>query len=1178
MKKRSILLLLVLAAAFGLLIAPGVALADAWTDISDAQWQSLYGVTAARVDSVADGYPDHTFHPTSQVTRAQFTKMALNGLGVAQKTPTSPTFSDVLKSNIFYSYIEGAVSAGLVNGTGANKFSPNSAITRQNVAAILGRWLSETERDARGYLAGATGTHYASFDAWYAGEGAGQLASFTDSSSISSKMRPWVAYLSARGIAKGTDGRFNPGSNITRAQAAVLILRTLDAGATFEAAIPSVTSVNPNTGPASGGTVVTIGGTNFTSGATVKFGTAAATNVAFNSATQITATSPAGTANAKVQVSVTTSAGTSVNTAADDFTYGSPMPAITALSPSAGAAAGGELVTITGSNFTSAATVKFGTTAVPAADVTYTSATEIKAYAPAGIINTTVQVSVTTVDGTSADTSADNYAYGKPVVSSISPVTGPAAGGTTVTINGNGFTDDVTVKFGLVTVTSANLTVNSPTKITAKSPAGTAGNKVQVSVTNDEGTSPDTVNDNFTYAGTGPGISSLTPSAGDASGGDEVVIQGANFPINGNAHLAVYFGTVRVDSADITLESATQMTIKRAPAQAVGVTVVDVSIATDGGASLNTPADDYSYGKPVITAITPASGLPAGGYSMVVTGTGFTPDVKVYWDGDALAAAKFTVDDPTQITLTVPAGDDGDSVDVSVENDEDESNVVEFRYDQDQPYITSISPTAGNYLGGGSVTIKGINFPADKEDVTVKFGTKVVPVTDITSITSTQVVVKVAAPLSANADVTQVADVSVQSEDGTSANTPADDYSYGRARVKSIEPNAGYPEGGAVVTVVGEGFVDGVLVHFGTTQVPYSEITVVSPKLIRVIAPAGDDGDKVRVKVANAEGASIQTESVDNEYLYDSEYNAPVVTSVSPNTGIAAGGTAVTILGSNFTIGSEVRFGDNEATDVEYFSSTKLVATSPAGPEGKKVHVVVTVEDMTSDTEFDTDGFTYIADGDPTVTGLNGAPEAYGPKTGGNTLVITGTGFSSKPTVKIGSKTVDSGDVTVDSTTRLSVIVPSVDTVATYDVKVTNTQDDYIAKDSYTYFTITVEYFYGTSIGQAGTWLPFANEDWAPGAVTNIRLRVLDGAGDAIATTDLSHSFPLLTYYKSDSDKGTVDPIMDKTDMQGYIHWIGFGSSFSGKSYTVKVGFDADNSGTLTDVDYYRSVLWIWIS
>ena len=51
------------------------------------------------------------------------------------------------------------------------------------------------------------------------------------------------------------------------------------------AATPTVTSVSPNTGPTAGGTAVTITGTNFAAGATVTFGTAAATNVVVVNAT-----------------------------------------------------------------------------------------------------------------------------------------------------------------------------------------------------------------------------------------------------------------------------------------------------------------------------------------------------------------------------------------------------------------------------------------------------------------------------------------------------------------------------------------------------------------------------------------------------------------------------------------------------------------------------------------------------------------------------------------------------------------------------------------------------------------------------------------------------------------------------------------------------------------------------
>ena len=86
-------------------------------------------------------------------------------------------------------------------------------------------------------------------------------------------------------------------------------------------AAPTVTGISPTSGPATGGTTVTITGSGFTTGATVDFGTTASANVTFVSSTSITATSPAGTAGTTVDVTVTTSNGTSSKSSADQFTY-----------------------------------------------------------------------------------------------------------------------------------------------------------------------------------------------------------------------------------------------------------------------------------------------------------------------------------------------------------------------------------------------------------------------------------------------------------------------------------------------------------------------------------------------------------------------------------------------------------------------------------------------------------------------------------------------------------------------------------------------------------------------------------------------------------------------------------------------------------------------------------------
>ena len=88
---------------------------------------------------------------------------------------------------------------------------------------------------------------------------------------------------------------------------------------------PTVSNVTPNEGPEAGGTSVTITGTNFNEAAAVEFGSIGATSFEVISATSITAVAPAGAGT--VDVSVTTSGGTSATNSADKFSY-VPVPTV----------------------------------------------------------------------------------------------------------------------------------------------------------------------------------------------------------------------------------------------------------------------------------------------------------------------------------------------------------------------------------------------------------------------------------------------------------------------------------------------------------------------------------------------------------------------------------------------------------------------------------------------------------------------------------------------------------------------------------------------------------------------------------------------------------------------------------------------------------------------------------
>ncbi|MFY9558131.1 MAG: IPT/TIG domain-containing protein, partial [Blastocatellia bacterium] len=157
---------------------------------------------------------------------------------------------------------------------------------------------------------------------------------------------------------------------------------------------PTVIGVSPNSGSTSGGTAVTISGTNFVAGATVTFGGAAASNIVVSSSSSISATTPPHAAGS-VSVVVSNPDGQS-GTLANGFSYSvtpppPPAPTVSGISPSSGPISGGTQITISGANFVTGATVSLGGAA--ASNVTVTSATSISAVTPAhaaGVVNVTV--------------------------------------------------------------------------------------------------------------------------------------------------------------------------------------------------------------------------------------------------------------------------------------------------------------------------------------------------------------------------------------------------------------------------------------------------------------------------------------------------------------------------------------------------------------------------------------------------------------------------------------------------------------------------------------------------------------------------------------------------------------------------------------------------------------------
>jgi sugar lactone lactonase YvrE len=280
--------------------------------------------------------------------------------------------------------------------------------------------------------------------------GAGGTGSLTYS--VSPTLPAGLSMISGTGAITGTPTVVSSAATYT-----VTVTDTTNstATATFSLTVvttPVVSSISPAGGAAAGGTSVTITGTGFAPTSTVKFGTASAASVIYNSATSLTAVSPASAAGA-ADITVTTAGATSSTSAADQFTYVA-APAVTTISPASGLTVGGTSVTITGTNFTGATAVQFGTN--NAASFAVNSSTQITATTPVGTAGT-VDVTVTTTGGTSPTSSTDQFTYLAHVSSLGNPLNIAIDGGGNLYIADSGLSYIVKVPVGCTTISCETL-------------------------------------------------------------------------------------------------------------------------------------------------------------------------------------------------------------------------------------------------------------------------------------------------------------------------------------------------------------------------------------------------------------------------------------------------------------------------------------------------------------------------------------------------------------------------------------------------------------------------------------------------------------------------------------------------------------------------------------------------
>lgn len=173
-------------------------------DIADDYWGKASILYLYQKDIVA-GQGDGYFRPDDTVTRAEFVQMVVKAFGFGMKGEEAK-FEDVTSADWFSKAVQIAYSNGVVNGTSATTFSPNSNITRQDMMTILA---NAAKAVGKTLTSGST--------------------AFTDAGDIASYAQSAVAEMVGSGVVSGyTDGSVKPLNNASRAEAAAMLARLLE--------------------------------------------------------------------------------------------------------------------------------------------------------------------------------------------------------------------------------------------------------------------------------------------------------------------------------------------------------------------------------------------------------------------------------------------------------------------------------------------------------------------------------------------------------------------------------------------------------------------------------------------------------------------------------------------------------------------------------------------------------------------------------------------------------------------------------------------------------------------------------------------------------------------------------------------------------------------------------------
>jgi len=722
--------------------------------------------------------------------------------------------------------------------------------------------------------------------------------------------------------------------------------------------IPVVDTISPNyaaTNPTS--VLVTISGASF--GTTKKtltwlrFGATNSSTLDFTnsalssawSATKIVFVLPAGS-GANLRFWIRNEFGNANQVLSPTFSYSAPK--LTSVIPDNAPTQGGTLVTISGQNFGPAnATVRVvfdGTTEIVPSSWSHTQIVFVSPATNGGTAALTVTV-------TGQGSNELQFRASAPTISAVAPTTGIKQG-TQLTITGSSFgTSGATVALGLGTCA---VTTQSHTQIICTAPVGCCTGQ-QIRVTKDA-----QLSNTMTVSYAAPSVTSIAPQNGPTAGGTAVTIKGTSFYTTGT----ISFGGVLCPGTSCTVTSWGDKEIRlNLPAGQGASQPVTIYVGDQQSSGAT-----YTYGRPVVSQITPAGASTQGGTSITIQGTNFGTSATVTVGGASCPVT--TRENHVKLVCTLPAGAGANRPVVVTSAGLTSDGAV---YSYGAPVITEVSPTSGSTAGGYLVTLTGSNFYTTGS---VTIGGVNCPYTSWSHNS-----IQCAMAAGAGQDLAVVVTVSGQS--GTAPQT----FTFNPPTITQTTPTEGYTSGGETLTVLGDNFGTSGTVTIGDNECETFSHTHTE---ITCTIPVGR-GDNLPVAI----DIGGQTASSPDKFTY----RAPSIAQVTPLFTSSSGGTLITVTGTSFDTGGKIAIGTFEVLSTApgvTWGHSQITFPAPAG-QGKDLSVTITT---TGGKIVSTPGiFSYNP---PAITSIT---PTSAPTNGGTELTIFGTSFGTSPIVTVGGVT-----------------------------------------------------------------------------------------------------------------------------------------------------------------------------